>query len=179
MAAERVRWGIIGVGDVTERKSGPAFQLAEGSELVAVMRRTPGLAEDYARRHGVGRWYDDADTLIGDPEVDAVYIATPPSSHQEYAVKVAEAGKAVYVEKPMGRTAAECEAMLAAADRGGVPLYVAYYRRAMPRFGIVRNLIRDGEIGAPRAVIVRGEKVATESRTAGLPWRGGPAGRGR
>lgn len=175
MAADRVRWGIIGVGDVTERKSGPAFQLAEGSELVAVMRRTPGLAEDYARRHGVGRWYSDADALIGDPEIDAVYIATPPSSHQEYAVKAAEAGKAVYVEKPMGRTAAECEAMIAAADRAGVPLYVAYYRRAMPRFGLVRELIHGGEIGPPRAVVVRGEKVATENRAAGLPWRVIPA----
>src|SRR4249919_971430 len=104
-SVERVRWGIIGVGDVTERKSGPAFQQAERSELVAVMRRSGDLAADYARRHDVPRWYDDADELINDPDVDAVYVATPPDSHREYVVRVARAGKAVYVEKPMARTA--------------------------------------------------------------------------
>ena len=81
-SVERVRWGIIGVGDVTERKSGPGFQQAERSELVAVMRRRGDLAADYARRHDVPRWYDDADELINDPDVDAVYIATPPDSHK-------------------------------------------------------------------------------------------------
>src|SRR5215207_2284977 len=116
-----IRWGIIGCGDVTEVKSGPGFQKAEGSALVAVMRRTRGAAEDYARRHGVPRWYDDADRLIGDPEVDAVYVATPPSSHMEYAVRVAAAGKPVYVEKPMARDHRECLAMIEAcrAARGG------------------------------------------------------------
>ena len=72
---ERVRWGIIGVGNVTEGKSGPGFQQAERSELVAVMRRNGDLAADYARRHHVPHWYDDADELINDPEVDAVYVA--------------------------------------------------------------------------------------------------------
>jgi hypothetical protein len=104
---ESVRWGIIGVGNVTEAKSGPGFQRAERSELVAVMRRNGDLAADYARRHDVPRWYDDADELINDPEVDAVYVATPPDSHREYVVRVAQAGKPVYVEKPMARTALE------------------------------------------------------------------------
>jgi predicted dehydrogenase len=90
---ESVRWGIIGVGNVTEAKSGPGFQQAERSELVAVMRRNGDLAADYARRHDVPRWYDDADELINDPEVDAVYVATPPDSHREYVVRVAQAGK--------------------------------------------------------------------------------------
>ena len=111
---QRVRWGIIGVGNVTERKSGPGFQQAERSELVAVMRRNGALAADYARRNGVPRWYDDADKLINDPGVDAVYIATPPDSHREYAVRVAKAGKPVYVEKPMARTALECAEMISA-----------------------------------------------------------------
>ena len=92
---DRVRWGIIGVGDVTEGKSGPGFQRAENSELVAVMRRRGDLAADYARRHGVPRWYDDADELINDPEVDAVYVATPPDSHREYVLRCAQAGKPV------------------------------------------------------------------------------------
>src|SRR5580698_7984618 len=88
-----VRWGIVGCGDVTEIKSGPGFRKAGGSELVAVMRRRGELAADYARRHGVARWYDDAEALIGDLEVDAVYVATPPGSHLELALKVCAAGK--------------------------------------------------------------------------------------
>src|SRR3712207_3101679 len=96
-----IRWGIIGCGDVCEVKSGPAFNQVDGSRLVAVMRRDGKLAEAYARRHGVPRWYDDAQKLIDDPEVDAVYVATPPGSHCEYALKVAAAGKPAYVEKPM------------------------------------------------------------------------------
>ena len=136
---ERVRWGIIGVGNVAERKSGPGFQLAERSELVAVMRRDGALAADYARRHGVPRWYDDADDLINDPHVDAVYVATPPDSHRDYVLRVARAGKPVYVEKPMARTARECEDMISACDEAGVGLFVAYYRRAMPRFLTVKE----------------------------------------
>ena len=105
-----VRWGIIGCGDVTEVKSGPALQKAEGGRLVAVMRRDAAKAADYARRHGVPRWYDDAERLIGDPEVDAVYVATPPGAHLEVALRVAAAGKPAYVEKPMARSHAECAA---------------------------------------------------------------------
>ncbi|WNB86876.1 Gfo/Idh/MocA family oxidoreductase [Cellulomonas sp. ATA003] len=166
-----VRWGIIGVGDVTETKSGPGFQQAEGSELVAVMRRDGVRAADYARRHGVPRWYDDADALIADPDVDAVYIATPPDSHADYAIRVAAAGKPVYVEKPMARTSAECEAMIDAADRAGVPLFVAYYRRTLPRFTAVGTLLADGAIGTPRAVSVRLQRPAPTSPDGVLPWR--------
>ena len=87
-----IRWGIIGCGDVTEVKSGPGFQKADGSALVAVMRRDGAKAHDYARRHGVPRAYDRADDLINDPDVDAVYVATPPSSHCSLALKAAAAG---------------------------------------------------------------------------------------
>jgi len=167
---ERVRWGIIGVGDVTERKSGPAFQQAERSELVAVMRRNGDLAADYARRHHVRRWYDDADELINDPEVDAVYVATPPDSHREYAVRVAHAGKPVYVEKPMARTALECEEMISACDEAGVGLFVAYYRRAMPRFTKVKELLDSGRIGQPRTVSIRNERPAQRETDHG-EWR--------
>lgn len=90
-----VRWGIIGCGAVTEVKSGPAFAKVPGSALVAVMRRDAGKARDYAQRHNVPRWYDDAEKLIADPDVDAVYIATPPSSHREYALKAIAADKPV------------------------------------------------------------------------------------
>jgi len=168
---DSVRWGIIGVGNVTEVKSGPGFQQAERSSLVAVMRRDGEKAADYARRHGVPRWYDDADALIHDDEVDAVYVATPPDSHRDYAVRVLEAGKPVYVEKPMARTAAECEEMLAAADSAGLPLFVAYYRRAMPRFVTVKQLLDDGAIGTVHAVAVHASKPAVIDDGADMPWR--------
>ena len=169
--ARPVRWGIIGVGDVTEVKSGPGFQTARNSELVAVMRRDGARAADYARRHGVRRWYDDADALLADPDVDAVYIATPPSSHGDYTARAAAAGKPVYVEKPMARTAAECVAMIDVCEEAGVPLFVAYYRRAMPRFVAVRDLLLDGAIGDPRAVTVRLQRPAPTWEPGPVPWR--------
>jgi len=107
-----IKWGIIGCGNVTEVKSGPAFQKAPNSALVAVMRRDAALAEDYAKRHNVPKWYSNAADLINDPEVDAVYIATPPSSHKEYTILCAKAGKPVYVEKPMALTFEECNEMI-------------------------------------------------------------------
>lgn len=143
-----VRWGIIGCGDVTEVKSGPGFQKADGSRLVAVMRRDAGKAADYARRHAVPRWYSDARALVADPEVDAVYIATPPGAHLEGALLAAAAGKPCYVEKPMARSTAECDAMLAAFAAAQRPLFVAYYRRALPRFVHARALLDAGRIGA-------------------------------
>lgn len=150
-----VRWGIIGCGDVTEVKSGPGFQRADRSRLVAVMRRDAAKAADYARRHGVPRWYDQADALLADPEVDAIYVATPPDTHAHYAVRAARAGKPVYVEKPMARHTPECDAMIAAAAAARVPLFVAYYRRSMPRFRLVEQLLADGRIGAPTGVTYR------------------------
>ncbi len=147
-----VRWGIIGCGDVTEKKSGPGFQKAVGSELVAVMRRNGTLAADYARRHGVPRWYDDADRLMNDPEVDAIYIATPPSSHRDYTLRAAAAGKPVYVEKPMSLGPEQSTEMIEACRSAGVPLFVAYYRRAMPKYLRVVDLIQNGTIGNVRCV---------------------------
>jgi predicted dehydrogenase len=171
---ERVRWGIIGVGNVTERKSGPGFQQAERSELVAVMRRNGELAADYARRNNVPRWYDDAEELINDPEVDAVYVATPPDSHREYVVRVAQAGKPVYVEKPMARTALEGEDMISACDEAGVGLFVAYYRRAMPRFVTVKELLDSGRIGQLRTVSIRNERPAPVGESDNEGWRVDP-----
>jgi 1,5-anhydro-D-fructose reductase (1,5-anhydro-D-mannitol-forming) len=152
---DTVRWGIIGCGDVTEVKSGPGFQKAEGSALVAVMRRDAAKARDYALRHEVPRWYADAEALIADREVGAIYIATPPSSHKEYVLAAARAGKPVLVEKPMALSANDCEVMIVACRQAGVPLRVAYYRRKLPRFEKMRALIQSGAIGEPRAVDVR------------------------
>jgi predicted dehydrogenase len=143
---------MIGCGDVAEVKSGPAFQKAEGSALVAVMRRDREKAADFARRHGVSRHYGRAEELIDDSEVDAVYVATPPSSHCELALKVCAAGKPCLVEKPMAVNHRECVKMLESFSARGVPLYVAYYRRALPRFLEVRELLRAGAVGAVTSV---------------------------
>ena len=149
---KKIKWGIIGCGDVTEIKSGPAFNKAENSELVAVMRRDAAKAEDYARRHGVPAWYSDAQKLIDDPEVNAVYVATPPSSHEEYTIRALKAGKPVYVEKPMTTDAASAERMLETSLATGVKLSVAHYRREQPRFKKMKALIEANEIGAVRMV---------------------------
>ncbi|NOX63969.1 MAG: Gfo/Idh/MocA family oxidoreductase [Chloroflexi bacterium] len=147
-----IRWGIIGCGDVTEVKSGPALQKAQGSSLVAVMRRNGALAQDYARRHNVAKWYDSAQALIDDPDVNAIYIATPPSSHRQYALMAAAAGKPAYVEKPMALNHRECQDMIEACEQAGVPLFVAYYRRALPRFLKIKALVENGAIGRVRFV---------------------------
>lgn len=152
---DRVRWGILGCGDVTEVKSGPALQKASRSDLVAVMRRDGAKAADYARRHGVSRHYDNADRLIADKDVNAIYIATPPSSHRELVLKCLAAGKPVLTEKPMALDTSECRIMNDAAAETGTSLSVAYYRRALPRFEKLRDLVQSGEIGVPRAVTVR------------------------
>jgi predicted dehydrogenase len=168
-----IRWGIIGCGNVTEVKSGPGFQKANNSSLVAVMRRNGELAQDYARRHGVPKWYTDAQALIADPEVDALYIATPPAFHKQYALLSAGAGKPAYVEKPMALSFEDCQEMIQAFQSAGVPLFVAYYRRALPRFLKVKELIQSGAIGEVRYVSMAIHKPAPEAHLAPqeLPWR--------
>lgn len=168
-----VRWGIVGCGAVTEVKSGPAFSKVPNSSLVAVMRRDAGKARDYAERHGVPRWYDDACALIADAEVDAIYVATPPSSHREYALMAIAAGKPVYVEKPMAVDHAECEDIVAAGEAAGVPVFVAYYRRMLPRFRTIARLIGEGAIGTPRIVqVLLHQPLDPRYRDrANLPWR--------
>ncbi len=169
-----VRWGIVGCGAVTEVKSGPGFQNARGSTLVAVMRREREKADDYARRHGVPRVHARAEALINDAEVDVVYIATPPSSHDGLARQVAAAGKPCLVEKPMATSHAECARMNEAFRAAGVPLFVAYYRRALDRFLEVRRLLDSGAIGQVTDVHVRiAQPLASGEQAAN--WRFDPA----
>ena len=149
---KQINWSIIGCGNVTELKSGPAFNKVDHSRLVAVMRRDAAKAEDYAMRHNVPRWYSHVDQLINDTEVNAVYIATPPNTHAEYAIRVMRAGKPVYVEKPMAMNEAECREMIKVSKETGQPLFVAYYRRALPYFVKIKELIDAKEIGDVRLV---------------------------
>jgi predicted dehydrogenase len=169
-----IRWGIVGCGDVTEVKSGPGFQKADGSSLLAVTRRDRDKAEDYARRHGVPRVHATADALIADPDVDAVYIATPPESHEALAVRTAAAGKPCLVEKPMARNHSECLRMIEAFERGGAPLFVAYYRRALPRFLKVKELLAADAIGRLSSVHVQVTDTLARGRDA-ENWRFDPA----
>jgi predicted dehydrogenase len=166
-----IRWGIVGCGNVTEVKSGPGFQLATNSALVAVMRRNGDLAADYARRHGVPKWYDNADALINDPDVDAIYIATPPNAHKEYTLLAAQAGKPIYVEKPMALNHDECQDMIATCELAGVPLFVAYYRRCLPRFVKIKHLIDTGAIGQVRTVAIHFYRKMYPHDPNHLPWR--------
>ena len=172
-----IHWGIIGCGDVTEVKSGPGFQKAENSKLVAVMRRNGALAEDYAKRHHVPKWYDDAQALINDPEVDAVYIATPPVYHKMYTEMCAKAGKPVYVEKPMALKYEECMTMIDICEKEKVPLFVAFYRRGMERFHKIKALVESGVIGEVRFVSVKNYEKPSKEVLEGeaLPWRVVPA----
>lgn len=142
-----IRWGIIGVGDVCEVKSGPGFYKAPNSQLVAVMRRNGEKAKDFAQRHQVAHWYDNADALLANPEIDAIYIATPPAQHKDYAIAALKAGKNVYIEKPVTLNAAECDAIIAAEIACGKKVSVAHYRRYVPCFMKVAELIRAGTIG--------------------------------
>lgn len=166
-----INWGIIGCGNVTEVKSGPGFQKASNSKLVAVMRRNGELAKDYAKRHGVPKWYDKAEDLISDPDVDAIYVATPPSTHMIYALQAIEAGKPVYIEKPMGLTYNDSKVVLAAAKVHDVPVYVAYYRRALPYFLKIKELLDSNLIGDIRSVTVTQFRKKEKVDPNNLPWR--------
>ncbi|MCC5845367.1 MAG: Gfo/Idh/MocA family oxidoreductase [Verrucomicrobia bacterium] len=152
MKKEQMCWGLIGAGDVCEKKAGPPLYELPGHSLLAVTRRDREKGEDFARRHGNSRYVPDVASLLAVPEINAVYVATPPGVHAEQAIAAAEAGKAVLVEKPMAMNAAECARMVAACRANGVMLGVAYYRRGYPSVQRALALIESGRIGALKAV---------------------------
>lgn len=149
---QKIKWGIIGCGDVTEKKSGPAFNKVPNSELIAVMRRDAAKAADYAHRHNVPKWYSNVDDLISDPEINAIYIATPPLQHEDYAMRAMAAGKPVYVEKPISLNASSAKRMLAAAEKYQQKVSVAHYRRQQPVFLKVKELLENKAVGDVRFV---------------------------
>jgi predicted dehydrogenase len=170
----KINWGIIGCGDVTEIKSGPAFNKVKNSALVAVMRRDASKAKDYALRHNVPVWYDDGLKLINDPGVNAVYISTPPSSHEEYALASIKAGKPVYVEKPMTLHYASALRIKNAAKENKVKLSIAHYRRAQPFFKKIKQLLDDkaiGEISVVQLSYFKKSLSAAELQMPGIKWR--------
>ena len=152
---KQINWGFIGCGEVTEKKSGPAFNEVEGSQVVAVMSRSESKARSYAERHHVRKWYTDASELIEDPDVNAVYIATPPSSHATFAIMAMRAGKPCYIEKPLAASYNDCIRINRISEQTGVPCFVAYYRRYLPYFQKVKEIIESGTIGNVVNVQVR------------------------
>src|SRR5574344_2481310 len=142
-----LKWGFIGCGEVTEKKSGPAFSEVPGSTVEAVMSRSEKNARRYAEKHGIGKWYTDAQEIIDDPDINAIYIATPPSSHSTFAIMAMKAGKPVYVEKPMASNYEDCCRINRISEQTGVPCFVAYYRRYLPYFQKVKELVASGTVG--------------------------------
>lgn len=167
---ETINWGIIGCGDVTEKKSGPAFNKVPGSKLVAVMRRDADKAADYARCHKVSQWYGDASELMNAPEVNAIYVATPPSSHLDYALSALKKGYPVYVEKPVTMNASQAQQLADAVKQYNGKLIVAHYRRRLPMFLKVKELLEQNAIGEVRTVQLR----LWQSRKPALVTKGSP-----
>ncbi|WP_325894117.1 Gfo/Idh/MocA family protein [Grimontia sp. NTOU-MAR1] len=175
MGNKTIRWGMIGCGNVTERKSGPAFWQVDSSSLEMVMARRKEQAKDYSERHRIIRYTTDASALINDANVDAIYVATPPDSHLEYALMAADAGKPCVVEKPMALTTEECDQMLAAFEKAQVPIFVAYYRRSLPRFDVVREWIEQGMVGDVRHIHWAYHRAPSPDDIAGKDnWRVDP-----
>jgi len=150
-----INWGFIGCGEVTEKKSGPAFNEVNGSKVVAVMSRQEDKARSYAERHNVPKWYTDPQKLIGDPDVNAIYIATPPSSHATFAIMAMKQGKPVYVEKPLAASYEDCARINMVSEKTGVPCFVAYYRRYLPYFNKVKEIIDNNIIGRIQNVQIK------------------------
>lgn len=169
-----LKWGFIGCGEVTELKSGPAFSSVSGSMVEAVMSRSEAKARDYAERHGINKWYTDAQELIDDPDVNAVYVATPPSSHATFAIMAMKAGKPVYVEKPLAASYEDCSRVNRVSEQTHIPCFVAYYRRYLPYFQKVKSIIDDGVIGKVVNVQIRFAVPPRDldyQKAGKLPWR--------
>jgi predicted dehydrogenase len=144
-----INWGIIGTGDVAEHKGGPALYKAADSRLVAVANRNMDKAEAFAKRHAVTNVYRSVDELLADPNVDAVYVATPPVAHPVIVERAAAAGKHILCEKPMATSVSECDRMIRMCRDRGVQLMIAYYRRFFPAVQKTKQLLDEGAIGEP------------------------------
>ena len=169
-----IRWGIIGCGDVVETKNGPAFYLAEGSELAGIWNRTKSKAIDWCKRHGHGRAYDTLDELLDDPDIDIIYVATTPNVHKEYAIKVAKAHKHCYIEKPIALSWEEAEEIRRAFKESGTKCFAAHYRRGMPRYRELKRLLDEGAIGKVRGIqVIRTQRQTAEEMLPEneKPWR--------
>lgn len=167
-----LRWGVIGCGSVAEKKSVPAYLNTPGFEVSMVMRRNLDKAREYAERHGIPFWTDNADEVIAHPGIDAIYIATPPDSHKQYALKVAEAGKPCCIEKPMAPTYQDSVEIFQAFQTKNIPLFIAYYRRSLPRFLKIKQWLEEGLIGTVEHIHWKKTKPPNDMDVSGTyNWR--------
>jgi predicted dehydrogenase len=162
MGNKVINWGVIGCGKVCEVKSVPAYQITESFEVKSVMRRDLNQLKDFAKRHLISNYTTDAETVINDTTIDAIYIATPPDTHLHYALKVVKAGKPCCIEKPLSPNYSESLEIVKAFQKKNIPLFVAYYRRSLPRFKKVKNWLDNNYIGTVRHISAHLSKPAND-----------------
>lgn len=142
-----IRWGLVGTGAIANKRVGPALVSAQHSQLIAVCDVVKESVQEFAARFHVPYLYTSLDELLANPEIDAVYLATPIFLHGPQAMQTLRAGKHVLVEKPMALTVAEGEEMIRVARETGKTLATAYYRRFFPTVQRAQQLINDGALG--------------------------------
>jgi predicted dehydrogenase len=167
-----VSWGIIGAGDIARKQTARAIAAVPSARLEAIMRRDPQEAQAFAREFGAAKAYSGVEQVLADPEIDAVYIATPVHLHAEQTIAAARAAKHVLVEKPMAMSTAECRAMILACRQAGVKLMVCYYQRFNARHIKARELVAEGAIG--QVTMAQTRQVFLYPPAPGL-WRQLPA----
>jgi predicted dehydrogenase len=172
---EKICWGIIGCGNVTEVKSGPAFNKVEHSSLMAVSRRDPDKLADYVKRHHIPLSFTNALDLIQSDHINAIYIATPPDVREAYAIEAMQLGKPVYLEKPMALNLAACKRLKSVSEKLGIKLSVAHYRRNLPLFMEVKNILEQGDIGAIKEVQITMLKKTDKAAKDPSNWRVDPS----
>lgn len=166
-----LRFGIIGCGDVCDRKSGPALATVQGSALVAVTRRDATLGAAFAARYAGCVYLPSVAALLAEEAVSAVYVASPPALHAEHTLAALAAGKRlVLCEKPLAMRAAECDVMIAAASAAGASLYCAFYRVFYPKWRTARALLRGGCVGT-----ILGARLLMTSEASPIGWRVDPS----
>ena len=164
-----IRWGIIGCGDVVRRKSGGAFNIPGKSRLAGIfVRHDTETVHEFAASLGAEFVTTELGELLSC--VDAVYIATPPSSHYEYASRAVEKGKHVLVEKPVAASAGQCTALLAEATLYGARVFPAFYRRALSPYTKIKAWLDAGRIGQVRQVLIDQRKRYPAAEND-IPWR--------
>ena len=149
-----LRWGLLGTGDIVAKRVAHCMKELPEVELVAACRRNEVELRAFAKKFQVPRIHTSIRSLSDDPEVEAVYVATPHHLHCRHVVALTRAGKHVLVEKPMAMTAEQCREMIAACRRARVRLGVAYFRRTLPLIQKAKRLLDEGALGRP--VLFRG-----------------------
>lgn len=142
-----INWGLIGCGEISQKRVAPAIKGAPKSRIIAAMSPFEEELNDFVEKFAITKKYTKIEDILGDEEINAVYIATPVFTHYELALAALKSGKHVLLEKPMAMTNEQCHALVTEAAKGNVKLGIAYYRRFFPKMAEVKKLIREGVIG--------------------------------